>query len=146
MTNDFSDFNALPGRFEIQPPEGRRFQFVVLLHDYPADHWDWMFESANSLLTFRSNPTPFFDEYSKTFPMTLLAPHRLDYLTYEGPISGNRGSVKRLGHGYFQWIEKESRRWVLELAGTNLKGTLTLLPGKNPNVGEIWEATFEVTP
>jgi len=38
---------------------------------------------------------------SNTVPAERLADHRLDYLNYEGPLSGDRGSVLRLESGSY---------------------------------------------
>ena len=36
-----------------------------------------------------------------TIHATKLAPHRMDYLSYEGPVSNNRGQVTRVMSGQF---------------------------------------------
>lgn len=97
--------------------------FVVLEHDHPSTHWDLMFETGSTLRTWRlaSVPTP-----GNTVEATALADHRLLYLDYEGPISGNRGRVLRWDFGTFEAREWSEKRIVAELQGTRLCGTLTL--------------------
>ena len=71
-------------------------RFVILTHDYPALHWDLMLESGGVLRTWRllEEPTP--DSIIVAEP---LSDHRLHYLDYEGPVSGDRGTVVRWDHG-----------------------------------------------
>jgi hypothetical protein len=61
--------------------------------------------------------------------------HRLMYLDYEGPISGDRGSVVRWDAGSYLLIVEESRarskrdpidRRVIQLAGKRLEGMLEM--------------------
>ncbi len=53
--------------------------------------------------------------------------HRPIYLDYEGPISGNRGSVKRIEQGTFEWIEKTDEKILITLQGQKIKGLLKLM-------------------
>ena len=55
-----------------------------------------------------------------------LADHRLAYLDYEGPISGERGSVTRWDEGQYAVEQQTATQWVLLLAGEKLQGTVTL--------------------
>ena len=55
-----------------------------------------------------------------------LADHRLAYLDYEGPISGDRGSVTRWDRGEYTIERQTPTQWVLSLAGQQLQGTATL--------------------
>ena len=73
-------------------------RFVVLHHggvDVP--HFDLMIETAPSspLATWQSPKWPV--EGGDYF--TKAADHRQAYLTYEGPVSDNRGSVRRIAEG-----------------------------------------------
>jgi hypothetical protein len=43
-----------------------------------------------------------------------LADHRAAYLTYEGEISGGRGSVRRVAEGELRILASDDRRIVLE--------------------------------
>lgn len=77
------------------PPPTRT---VVLRHELPdgSFHYDWMFEPApasSSLLTFRLSLRP--DSEHRELHAERLQDHRAEYLSYEGPISGNRGHVTR---------------------------------------------------
>lgn len=73
-------------------------RYVVLHHvGYRHPHFDLMIETApgSTLMTWRCADWPVVagDE------VVQLADHRRDYLTYEGPVSNNRGDVKRIAGG-----------------------------------------------
>lgn len=55
-----------------------------------------------------------------------LADHRLEYLQYEGPVSGNRGSVKRIDDGKFKTVSREDDIWVFDAAGRLMAGRYEL--------------------
>lgn len=74
-------------------------RFVILSHDWPYAHYDLMLESGNALRTWRLSEPP-EEEPVAAEP---LADHRLDFLEYEGPLSGERGSVTRWDSGTFEW-------------------------------------------
>ena len=74
-------------------------RFVVLEHDHPALHWDLMLEADGALQAWRLAQSP---ELSASAIEALALPdHRVIYLDYEGPVSGNRGNVKRWDTGDF---------------------------------------------
>ncbi len=78
-------------------------RFVVLRHQ-PGPrsmrgsevHFDWMFEQGDGLATWATEPV------RVPFPRTIqiaaqrLVDHRQSYLDYEGPVSGQRGTVQRV--------------------------------------------------
>ena len=73
-------------------------RFVVLHHtDVDEPHFDIMVESApdSPLMTWRS---PVWPITSRT-ALARLPDHRRAYLEYQGPISGKRGSVRRVDAG-----------------------------------------------
>lgn len=99
-------------------------RFVILEHDHPTLHWDLMLESGDVLKTWRL-PAPPPDG-----PTTSLAlgDHRMDYLDYEGPVSGNRGSVKRWDRGTYATVETETPQdWTIEIHGGRWQGSVTLV-------------------
>jgi hypothetical protein len=53
------------------------------------------------------------------FSAASLSDHRAAYLTYEGPVSGDRGSVRRLWTGHADWTE-DAARGVLEATLTSV--------------------------
>ena len=56
-----------------------------------------------------------------------LADHRLAYLDYEGPISGERGAVTRWDRGTYTLERQSDAEWAVMLAGEKLAGQATLL-------------------
>lgn len=91
---------------------GLRF---VVLHHVPGEdfgrtdeeHFDWMFQSGDALRTWAS-PVCRFSAGDLVLPCQSLPPHRVAYLDYEGPVSGNRGTVRRVLSGTFT-VKEESR-------------------------------------
>ena len=94
-------------------------RFVILTHDYPQRHWDFMLEKEAILRTWRLARAP--DEAGPT-EAAPLADHRLAYLEYEGPVSGNRGSVRRFDRGEYTLVAECGDRLVIALAGAVLRG------------------------
>jgi hypothetical protein len=88
--------------------------FVILHHtgiDQP--HFDLMFErSEGSMLSTFRLPT-----WPLTQPAAIekLADHRRDYLIYEGPVSNNRGTVKRVTSGTFHFRMQSDAALTLDL-------------------------------
>jgi len=98
------------------------FQFVVLYHQFPPgsnrkSHWDLLLEQPNpdsfQLLCFEVSAPP--QNWEKTTSAKRLPDHREIYLTYEGPISGNRGTVAQLLKGDVQWVTQTENFLVLNL-------------------------------
>ena len=51
-----------------------------------------------------------------------LPDHRLAYLTYEGPVSGNRGHVEQWDSGTFELISETETLLTVEFRGGKLSG------------------------
>lgn len=60
-----------------------------------------MLETENALITFRIGVRP-DDPVITIFTAERLPDHRTEYLTYEGPLSNNRGTVTRISTGHCQ--------------------------------------------
>jgi hypothetical protein len=86
-----------------------------------------MLESNAQFLRFSS---------TNTCEVERLADHRLAYLDYEGPVSGDRGIVRRLDTGTFCSGEKPL---TYELTGQLIHGKIELL--QTP-VTNQWQLTF----
>jgi len=65
--------------------------------------------------------------------------HRLEYLDYEGVVSGNRGIVRRLDRGELVWLETGPNLLVARISGKVWKGTLRLTKGTDGD----WFATLD---
>jgi len=78
---------------------------VVLKHVCPpfGHHFDWMLQVLSdqdrSLLTIRMSERPDLAPANGCLEGVLLPAHRTIYLTYEGPLTGGRGSVARMREG-----------------------------------------------
>lgn len=98
-------------------------RFVILEHDHPFLHWDLMLEAGNVLRAWRLLEQP---EPGRTIHAETLGDHRLIYLDYEGPVSGNRGRVERWDAGTFTWEQDAPERVVVRLAGSRCRGEAIL--------------------
>jgi len=94
-------------------------RFVVLEHNHPKLHWDFMLESGMTLKTWKLHAPPVC---GSIMPVEMAADHRLAYLEYEGPISGNRGSVVRWDSGTFEWLSQSVEEFKVEMSGQKLQG------------------------
>lgn len=104
-------------------------RFVLLRHDFPPDfprasHWDLMLESGDVLRTWALAELP--DATRDTVDAQQLADHRLAYLDYEGPISGDRGSVRQADRGEFESVAQAENCWLIKLQGRTMRGQITL--------------------
>lgn len=111
-------------------------RFVILRHECPPgyarpSHWDFMLEVGPALKTWALLQTP--DETPSDQPSgsescraEALADHRLEYLTYEGPVSGGRGEVARWDLGTYRLVRCSEDEWIVELQGERLQGRASL--------------------
>jgi hypothetical protein len=109
---------------------------VVLAHDWPAPHWDFLLEAGGVLRAWRLLAEP---AAGREVPAEPNFDHRVLYLDYEGPVSGGRGSVVRWDAGEFEWVVDEGGRVVVDLRGGKLAGHAELR-----RAGERWVFTIDV--
>jgi hypothetical protein len=105
-------------------------RFVVLTHDHPTLHWDLMLEQGDSLRTWRLAQSPDADG---SVAAESLPDHRLAYLTYEGPVSGGRGTVEQWDRGTYELLASTGDGLVIRLAGQRLAGAATLRRSQDDN-------------
>ena len=76
-------------------------RFVVLLHALPTgeSHFDLMIEDGDALATWRVDSDPALVSTDRPVMCTRIDDHRPVYLDYEGPVSRNRGDVRRHDSG-----------------------------------------------
>ena len=104
----------------------KSLRFVVQKHASSGDvHWDFMLEYGNNLQTYRLDIDPSLIA-AEPVKAEKIFDHRLEYLTYEGPISGGRGTVRISDRGTFTIVRQDPRRIELSLAGRVLKGRFLL--------------------
>lgn len=112
-------------RFPFENPAQAK-RFVVLRHEMPPNHarqshFDLMFEADDRLLTWT---VPTLPEPLQSVKGIQLPDHRIAYLSYQGEVSGNRGSVKRIDQGSY-WVECEAENdFELRLKGESLQGQI----------------------
>lgn len=87
------------------------FHFAILHHVFPTDsarlsHWDLLLEhpelDPDQVLCFQVLVPP--SQWQHPTPIQRLPNHRRIYLTYEGPISNNRGQVTQVLAGKLGWL------------------------------------------
>ena len=98
-------------------------RFAILEHDWPTKHWDFLLEAGDVLRAWRLLEEPDVGEES---PAEANFDHRLIYLDFEGPLTGDRGRAVRWDTGTFEWIVNGEGRVVVELAGGELTGQAIL--------------------
>src|SRR3712207_213959 len=89
-------------------------RYVVLYHDGVAEpHYDVMFEwtEGGALMTLRSPAWPI----AGPTPVLKLDDHRREYLDYEGPVSGDRGFVRRVQAGTYNARPQWDDPYVLDV-------------------------------
>ena len=96
-------------------------RYVILHHSgHGPEHYDLMLECDEALATWQFPQNPFAAEAPPDFfdqlPCCRLADHRKAYLTYEGPVSGGRGEVRRVASGTCDILEAAADRWVFALS------------------------------
>lgn len=135
-----------PSQDSPQPASNQQPTHTVVLRHTLQDgtsHFDWLIEIPNRfdehrLRSFRSESDPTLWHSGQLFPVEQLPEHRARYLSYEGAISENRGSVLRAARGIcemYQAIDESELRveinWdsdaqshpeILRYSGKNLHG------------------------
>lgn len=91
---------------------------VVLRHDRhgAASHFDWLLAvddpPVRPLLTWRCEDRPDLAAAGEALAAQRIEPHRTAYLEFEGPLSGNRGTVQRIADGVWRPANGESLRAI----------------------------------
>lgn len=111
---------------------------VVLRHvrDGHPDHFDWLIardeRGERPLWSWRCAADPSTLAPAASMGVRAMADHRTRYLTYEGPISGDRGTVERVAEGTcrcdaahaglvtltLEWTRPPRPSFVVEIGGT----------------------------
>ncbi len=125
-------------------------RFVILTHDHPFLHWDLMLEDAGILRTWRLLSSPDSARNiaggkitTKIIRAEQLPDHRLFYLDYEGPVSNNRGIVKRFDAGEYRYIKQNEHLLILSFDGNCLRGEYSIeLEDETVGVEFNWVFSF----
>ena len=84
-----------------------------------------MLERGEVLLTWQLLREPVNRE-SLPIPASHIGDHRKAYLDYEGPLTGNRGTVRRVDYGSLDIVKNTPKCLRLVLKGKRLEGLFTL--------------------
>jgi hypothetical protein len=106
-------------------------RFAVLDHDWPEPHRDLFLERDGVLLAWR---LPAHCNFHLPLSAVVTPNHRLLYLDYEGPVSGNRGVVSRWDTGSLVWLSVSNDELIMNLSGTRLSGHFQLKKCE----GDVW--------
>lgn len=100
-------------------------RFTLSTHDHPHPHWDLFLEQSHTetLRTWRLSRAP---DGGQPQIAHLLPDHRPIYLDYEGPVSGNRGTVQRWDTGTYEPLKNHPDQVELKLQGARLNGRILL--------------------
>jgi hypothetical protein len=98
-------------------------RFAVLSHDWPSPHFDLLIEHRNACRTWR---LPLWPLPETPIAVERIADHRSIYLTYEGPVSGNRGTVMRVDAGEIHGLTVDDLSVTATLVGRHWRGTIEL--------------------
>lgn len=118
-------------------------RYVILYHQQPSSkpdltHWDLMLETEGMLRTWQIHQQPVANQQLQATP---LPDHRIDYLQYEGPVSGDRGHVSQWDGGTFEGtVAADGEAFSVELQGRIFCGTLALQP--HATQPEYWQVQF----
>lgn len=112
-------------------------RFVLLEHTWNGVHWDFMLEREGVLKTWALDVLPNLDDAETD--ARALPDHRAAYLDYEGPISGDRGSVRRLDGGSYQTVVWTEDSVHVRLTGSQLVGEVRLT--RRPRISLDGEAS-----
>lgn len=119
-------------------------KFIIHQHSdctAQADHYDFMLERSTVLDTWQINLSD-LDLLLKGKPISTIqiAGHRKKYLTYEGPVSGNRGKVMRVDSGSYETVEESPTSRIVKLHGNRLRGVLHIQPAGKSSTFRLQQA------
>lgn len=99
-------------------------RYAILWHDWPEVHYDLLLESVGCAWAWRLPVPP---EAGQKVAACRNRDHRLLYLDYEGPLTGNRGWVQRWDDGTYEG-HLAAAPLRLKVQGKRLRGMLFLQP------------------
>ncbi len=111
---------ALPSSW-MSPALTQARPTVQLLHELPdgSHHVDWLSaqdpRGLDPLVTLRVQRRVDELRAGQRLEALRIADHRPAYLTYEGPVSGDRGTVRRLARGTVARLDERPDGWCMEV-------------------------------
>ncbi len=100
--------------------------FVVVQHTTPQGvHWDLMLQINEVLWTWRMGCLP-ADIGNSPVEAEKIADHSLRFLTYEGPVQDNTGSVKIIDSGRLLCLETHENKCYFTCRGSVISGSYVL--------------------
>lgn len=113
--------------------------FVVLEHKTDPHHFDLMLEREEVLWTW-AYYEPEFPETFQELELERIQDHRKKYLTYEGPISRNRGHVQQMEKGSYEMSMNGSAQLEGSFYGNYWNGPFRLqkTERKGPRNNPLW--------
>ncbi|MFA5864834.1 MAG: hypothetical protein WC975_09115 [Phycisphaerae bacterium] len=112
-------------------------------------HWDLMLhrpgkikknENEKILAVWKLSVCPVPEKLNHPLSITALPDHRKAYLTYEGPISQNRGWCKIFDRGDYELVESRPDFWRVRFAGKHLSGRFVLQKIDGPDTWTLTKA------
>lgn len=130
---------------------------VLLLHELPdgSSHFDWLIApdtgGLRPLVSFRLGQRVDQLRPGMALAAERIAEHRPAWIDLEGPVSGGRGTARRLARGRVVSERTEGAAWLLEIAWDSGGGgggggpaqQLRLEP--SPAGGAAWSVSAEET-
>ena len=111
-------------------------QFVIQQHTTTDGiHWDLMLEMDDCLWTWRLRVPP-ADIGNAPIPAERIADHSLRFLTYEGPVQNNTGTVTITDKGTYRVKIKNSNKLEITFSGQTVSGEFELY---QQNESFMWE-------
>jgi hypothetical protein len=101
--------------------------FVLHAHSgFGPGHYDLMLRRGAILATWQMEQSPLELGAGQSIPAKKIKDHRLVYLTYEGPVSGGRGTVARQDEGTYELLVEEDEGWRVRFDGRGMRGVYLL--------------------
>jgi hypothetical protein len=110
-------------------------RFVLLEHRWQGVHWDFMLEDGAALRTWAIDAPVVA---GVDLPARALPDHRRIYLEYEGEVSGDRGTVRRVAEGVYTASIWEDGRVRVRLEGAQLVGEVEIRQVCGSDGGTSW--------
>jgi hypothetical protein len=116
--------------------------FVILEHTgHGAAHFDVMLDTGDALRTWQVEASPLMMTVGASSDVIALPDHRRAYLEYEGLVSRDRGSVRRVASGRYELTEADDGALMLTLAGSGGGGTFRLVAQEQAGAWELVRLT-----